>query len=135
MGAQRGNGFSDLRDCTFDSLGNSGTRAFGFLTHFPIPSAESDGRGELLRKGIHLTSSSLGASEVVKPLGLFQVSAELIETSLVFRLSRCIQNRTSIRQESVLPKITGVPACCEAKPCFDNLPTQLAYVELASRMP
>ena len=39
-----------------------------------IPSAESDGRGELLSKSIYLVPGALGASEVVKSLGLFQVS-------------------------------------------------------------
>jgi len=78
MAAERGNSFADSVDRAFDSLGHCGACAFRFGTGPSILSAKSDGRGELLGKGMYLVPGSLGASGVVKSLGLFQVFSEIV---------------------------------------------------------
>ena len=78
--------------------------------HPSIPSAESDGRGELLGEDVNLVPGSLGVSGVVKSFGFFQLSSEIVQAMLVFGLGLRVQDRTSIGQESALPGTSGVVA-------------------------
>ena len=84
----------------------------------PSPTAKASC---LARASISLPVS-LGASGVVKSLGLFQVSSEIVQAVLVFGLGLRVQDRTSIGQESVLPGTSGTPAFSQYEGLPDSSP-------------
>lgn len=92
VAAERWHDFSDSIDRLFDPFGDRRTRPFGFGRRAPVPTAESDGGGEVAGNRAYLVVSLGLPLRIVASLCLVQVLPQLVESTFIFYFRLCVQH-------------------------------------------